>query len=270
MMLANFGHIVVADFEYEVGDGDLPNVSVHGGARARREPRARAHHPTLAWRIRRSPPFDIGPDALFVAYSAWAEMKCFATLGWKFPTHIFDQHTAYLAASNVLLPHEPDVVRKKPKRGLADACHAYGLEGWERHRQGSHPQAIGDGRWRWKYTPEQILDYCAEDVRMSASLLREQLRGRDHRLAADTELVTALVATTARRSSRSSKRAAMPIDIPTWNLIQENKDAVIGELLRRFDPSHGDDDPIYTPEGKWSYARFEPYLAAMAFTLGRD
>ena len=57
------------------------------------------------------PPFDIGPDTLFVAYSAWAEMICFKVLGWKFPTHIFDLHTAYLAASNILSPHEPDVLR---------------------------------------------------------------------------------------------------------------------------------------------------------------
>ena len=54
------------------------------------------------------PPFDIGPDTLFVAYSAWAELTCFMTLGWKFPEHVFDQHTAYLAASNILLPYNPD------------------------------------------------------------------------------------------------------------------------------------------------------------------
>ena len=45
----------------------------------------------------------------------------------------------------------------------------------------------------------------------------------------------------------------MPIDMRMWNLVQENKAAVIGELLRRFDPSHGDDDPIYTSDGEWSY-----------------
>jgi DNA polymerase I len=31
-------------------------------------------------------------------------------------------------------------------------------------------------------------------------------------------------------------------------------------LLRQFDPSFGSDDPIYTPEGEWSYARFENWL----------
>jgi len=52
----------------------------------------------------------------------------------------------------------------------------------------------------------------------------------------------------------------MPIDMTLWNLVQENKGAVIGELLRRFDPSHDSDDSIYTPEGEWSYQRFEQWL----------
>jgi hypothetical protein len=53
----------------------------------------------------------------------------------------------------------------------------------------------------------------------------------------------------------------MPIDMVLWNLVQENKAAVIGELLRQFDPSYGNDDPIYTPDGEWSYERFERWLA---------
>jgi hypothetical protein len=48
-------------------------------------------------------------------------MTCFKVLGWQFPVHIFDLHTAYLAASNVLLPYDPDEVRKK--RGNASRMH---------------------------------------------------------------------------------------------------------------------------------------------------
>jgi hypothetical protein len=47
------------------------------------------------------PPFDIGPDAVSAFYSGWAELTCFKVLGWQFPDHVFDLHTAYLAASNV-------------------------------------------------------------------------------------------------------------------------------------------------------------------------
>jgi DNA polymerase family A len=58
----------------------------------------------------------------------------------------------------------------------------------------------------------------------------------------------------------------MPIDMPLWNKVQENKAAVVRYLLQRFDPSHGSDDPIYTPEGEWSYARFEQWLAGTGVT----
>jgi DNA polymerase-1 len=58
----------------------------------------------------------------------------------------------------------------------------------------------------------------------------------------------------------------IPIDVPPWNLVQENKLAVVGDLLRQFDPSARDDDPIYTPDGEWSYARFEKWLMRSGIT----
>jgi hypothetical protein len=58
----------------------------------------------------------------------------------------------------------------------------------------------------------------------------------------------------------------MPIDVPLWNLVQENKAAVIRYLLQRFDPSYGSENPIYTPDGEWSYDRFEQWLAGAGVT----
>src|SRR5262249_2669009 len=105
-MTGNFRNIVVGDFEYEVGPGDLPRPLCFVA-----EALDEHLNPVRTIRLWRdelelggAPPFDIGPDTLFVAYSAWAEMTCFHVLGWQFPTHIFDQHTAYLAAGNILLP----------------------------------------------------------------------------------------------------------------------------------------------------------------------
>jgi DNA polymerase-1 len=204
------------------------------------------------------PPFDTGPDTLFVAYSAWAEMTCFKVLGWEFPTNIFDLHTAYLAASNVLLPHDDETNRKPPKK-LANACQAYGLDGWENLDKGQMAKDIGEGNWR-KYGREKVLAYCEEDVVMSARLLREQLRGHGRRLPpADANRVMHWSNYSAKAVALIQARG-MPIDVPLWDLVQENKVAVVAELLRRFDPSHGDDDPIYNSEGQWSYARFEAWL----------
>ena len=59
----------------------------------------------------------------------------------------------------------------------------------------------------------------------------------------------------------------MPIDMRLWNLVQENKAAVVREST-----THGtirapaDEDTIYTPEGEWSYERFENWLVGTGVT----
>jgi hypothetical protein len=252
--MSNFTSIVACDFEYEVASGDLPDVLCMVAYVLDENLR---HVRTIRlWRdeFGAVPPFDISSDTLFVAYSAWAEMTCFQVLGWRFPVHIFDPHTAYLAASNILLPYNPDEVRKKPRKRLSDACRAYGIEGWENVDKETISEAIGNGTWRQKFSPQEVLAYCEEDVHMSVKLLRHQLRhGTD-------------VARVLHWSNYSAKAIAkiqprgMPIDMALWNLVQENKSAVIGELVRQFDPSYGDAEPIYNADGEWSYARFEQWI----------
>jgi DNA polymerase-1 len=262
--MSNFATIAVCDFEYEVTDGDLPNVLCMVAYVLDENLR---HVRTIRmWRgdFDATPPFDIGPDALFVAYSAWAEMTCFLTLGWKFPEHIFDQHTAYLAASNVLLPHNPDELRKRLRKRLSDACRAYKIEGWENIDKATIAENIGRGRWL-EHGRDQVLEYCEEDVRASTLLLRQQLRGRPGLPPADVERVLHWSNYSAKAVARIQARG-MPIDVPLWSLVQENKAAVIRYLLQRFDPSYNSDSPIYTLEGEWNYTRFEQWLANTGVT----
>jgi len=254
----NFSTIVACDFEYEAAPGELPDV-VCMVAQVLDE-NLRHVRTVRLWRgeFGSIPPFDVGSDALFVAYSAWAEMICFKVLGWPFPVHVFDQHTAYLAASNILMPYNPIEVREKPRKRLPDACCAYGIEGWERIDKSTIAKDIGEGHWR-KYGRERVFEYCEEDVRMSVRLLRAQLRGYRGLPPTDVERVLHWSNYSAKCIALIQARG-IPIDMTLWNLVQENKGAVIGELLRRFDPSHDSDDPIYTPEGEWSYQRFEQWL----------
>ena len=174
-MSGHFTQVVVCDFEYEVAPGDLPNVLCMVAHVL--DENLQYVRTMRTWRgeFGAAPPFDIGPDTLFVAYSAWAELTCFLTLGWKFPEHVFDLHTAYLAASNVLPVHDPDKVREKPRKRLSDACRAYGIAGWESIDKDTISKDIGEGRWE-KYGQDAVFDYCEEDVRMSALLLRRQLQ----------------------------------------------------------------------------------------------
>jgi DNA polymerase-1 len=269
--VSNFANIVVCDFEYEAADGELPNVLCMVAYVLDENLQ---HVRTIRlWRgdFGSAPPFDIGPDTLFVAYSAWAEMTCFMTLGWKFPEHIFDQHTAYLAASNILLPHNPDEVRKRESKRLTDACRAYGIEGWERIDKGTMAKDIGEGRWRDHGQPA-VFEYCEEDVRASTLLLREQLIGRPSRCygfePADVERVLHWSNYSAKAIAQIQAKG-MPIDMSLWNLVQENKTAVIARLIQRFDPSYGSDCPIHTPEGEWSYVVIERWLASIGVAWPR-
>jgi hypothetical protein len=255
----NFGRIIVADFEYEIRDGDLPNVL----CMVAYELDERLQHVSTIrkWRgeFGSRPPFDIGDDTLFVAYSAWAEMTCFKVLGWTFPTHIFDLHTAYLAVSNILRPQvDADTPYRRPKKDLASACRAYGIEGWEGIEKGTIGQDIGEGRWE-KYGTTGVFDYCEEDVRMSARLLRAQLLGNHIYPAADVERVL-FWSNYSAKATALIQAAGMPIDMPLWNLVQENKAAVVRSLIAQYDPSYGQDETIYTPDGQWSYERYERYL----------
>ena len=263
-MSKNFTTVVVCDFEYEVADGDLPHVLCMV-AHVLNENLQHVHTIRM-WRgeFGTAPPFDIGPDALFVAYSAWAEMTCFMVLGWKFPEHIFDQHTSYLAASNVLLPHNPDEVRKRPRKRLSDACRAYGIDGWENIDKETIAADIGNGHWR-QYGHDAVLEYCEEDVRVEALLLVAQLRGRSTLPPANTDLILHWSNYSAKSVAQIQARG-MLIDVPLWDTVQEHKAAVVRELVRKFDPSQGSDDPIFTPEGEFSYARFERWLASIGVT----
>ena len=135
-MSGMFTRIVVGDFEYEVAPGDMPNVLCL--VLYVLDEDLNLIQTIRLWRgeFGSTPPIDFDDDTLFVAYSAWAELTCFMTLGWRFPIHVFDLHTAYLATSNILLPYNPDEEaderkRKKPRKRLSDACRAYSIEGWE-------------------------------------------------------------------------------------------------------------------------------------------
>jgi DNA polymerase-1 len=252
----NFCPVVVADFEYEAAPGNLPGVLCMVAYVL--DEHLRHVRTVRLWRgeFGLAPPFDIGSDALFVAYSAWAEMTCFKVLGWKFPEHIFDLHTAYLAASNVLLPYDPDAERKKERKRLPDACRAHGIEGWEHIEKESIAKDIGEGNWE-KYGREGVFEYCEEDVRKTTQLLCAQLQN-----GIDIPRVLHWSNYSAKAVSLIQAKG-MPIDIPLWNLVQENKAAVIRELVRKFDPSYGSPYRIYTDEGEFTYSRMEQWLASI-------
>jgi DNA polymerase-1 len=137
------------------------------------------------WRLRRgefgaTPPFPTGPESLFVAYYASAEIGTFEVLGWPRPQRILDLFTEFRNLTNGLTT--------PAGAGLIGALIYFGLPtiGTE-EKTVMRDLILGGGPWseeEWV----AIMDYCASDVyaleRLLPALLpyidlpRALLRGR--------------------------------------------------------------------------------------------
>ncbi len=107
------------------------------------------------------PPFDIGPDSLFIGYSVVAELSCFLALGWALPANVIDAWVEFRHQTNGL----------SPTSSLITALSWNGLESLDvRLKQSMRELAQRDGT----FTPDEkrmLLDYCEADVDALARLL---------------------------------------------------------------------------------------------------
>ena len=103
-----FRHIVVADFEFEFGGHSSFDEAGRSGERPRPVCMvAKELRTGQAWRVFRGefglmPPFPIGPDDLFVAYYASAELGCFRSPRWPMPVNVLDLFAEFRARTNGL------------------------------------------------------------------------------------------------------------------------------------------------------------------------
>jgi DNA polymerase-1 len=79
-----FREIVAADFEFTAPPGERPNPVCMVAHELRSGRRFRLWRDQLG----RLPPYATGPDVLFVAYYASAELDCYRVLGWPIPERI--------------------------------------------------------------------------------------------------------------------------------------------------------------------------------------
>jgi hypothetical protein len=110
-----------------------------------------------------APPFDVGPDILFVAYYASAELGCFLSLGWPLPVRILDLFTEFRNLTNGLSPSTGN--------SLLGALSYFGLDGIGAGEKDEMRQLALRGGY---YTAEEkaaLLDYCQSDVEALSRLL---------------------------------------------------------------------------------------------------
>jgi hypothetical protein len=158
-MLSAFREIVLGDFEFESGIGERP-VPVCLVAKELRSGRL---HRIFQGEFGAKPPYATGPDTLFVAYYASAELGCYRALGWPMPERILDLFCEFRDHTNGL--------PTPAGSGELGALIYFGLDHMDAVEKKRMQELIGSGAWRGVLTPQQILDYCARDVRALEQLL---------------------------------------------------------------------------------------------------
>jgi hypothetical protein len=219
-MLSDFREIVLADFEFETGIGERP-VPVCCVAK---EVRSNRTFRIFQGEFGTAPPHATGPDVLFVAYYASAEMGCYRALGWKIPERILDLFCEFRDRTNGLPTPSGS--------GELGALIYFGLDHMDAVEKKYMQETIGSGKWRGVLTPEQILNYCARDVRALEQLLPV--------MAPKIDLPRALLRGRYMGGAASAMEwYGTPIDVPQLRILRENWTGIQDRLIAAIDAVYG-------------------------------
>jgi DNA polymerase I len=190
-VLAAFREIVVADFEFAVTPGNrpVPVCLVAHELKSGRQFRIWQDQFTPA------PPYTTGPDVLFVAYYASAELGCYHVLGWPMPERILDLFCEFRARTNGL--------ETPAGNGLLGALAYFGLDSIGAGEKDEMRQLALRGRLWSEAERVVLLDYCESDVvRWNGCCppCCRQSTCREHYCAVDIWPLPQSWSTTARRS----------------------------------------------------------------------
>jgi DNA polymerase I len=239
--------VVVADFEFEFGGHPSKEEAGRSGERPR--PICMVAHDLISgqrWRLWRdefgaAPPFPIGPDALFVAYYASAELGCFRALGWPRPANILDLYAEFRDRTNG--------IKLETGSGLIGALTYFGLDtiGATEKEEMVLLALRGDP---WSASERSaLLGYCESDVLALARLLPAMLPHID--------LPRALLRGRYMAAVAAMEFSGILIDVPTLELLREHWTDIQDDLIAAIDADYG----VY--EGRvFKRDRWAQYLAA--------
>jgi DNA polymerase I len=224
-----FGHVVVADFEFEFGGHASADEAGRSGGRPRPVCMvAKELRTGQTWRLWRgefglTPPFPTGSDALFIAYYASAELGCFRALGWPMPANVLDLFVEFRDRTNGLpTPAGP---------GLVGALTYFGLDTIGAvEKDDLRALILAGGPWS-QDERAAIRDYCATDVAALERLLPTMLPRID--------LPRALLRGRYMKAAAAMESAGVPIDVPTLMLLRQNWEHIQADLIAAIDADYG-------------------------------
>jgi DNA polymerase I len=226
MALETFREIVLAHFEFVAlpGERPAPVCCVAHELRSGRRFRIFQHE------FGPAPPYARGPDVLFIAYYASAELGCYRVLGWPMPERIFDLFAEFRVRTN--MSAKADQEQRTPSgAGLLGALAYFGLETMAAVEKKEMQEAIGGGTWPGRFEPQEILDYCELDVTALKRLLFAMLPKID--------LPRALLRGRYMATAAAMEHHGVPIDIEMLARLRAGWDGIQDQLIAAIDRDYG-------------------------------
>jgi len=185
-------------------------------------------------------PYPTGPDVLFVAYYASAEIGCHLALGWPLPERVLDLFTEFRNCTNG--------VPTSNGNGLLGALAYHGLDSIGTiEKDEMRDLVLRGGPWS-AAERAMILDYCESDVAALARLSRAMLPNID--------LPRALLRGRYMTAAAQIERNGVPIDTTTLANLKRYWSDIQDQLIADIDANYS----VY--EGRTFKAdRFAAWLA---------
>lgn len=169
-----------------------------------------------------APPWAVGPNVMFVAYYASAELGCYRVLNWPTPERVLDLFCEFRCTTNGL--------PTPAGASLLGALAFYGLDSVGSTEKIQMQEEIGGGTWEGRYSREDILNYCEGDVRALQRLFAAMWPRID--------LPHALLRGRYMAAAAAMENYGVPIDTKTLDLLKARwtdiQDQLVGEIDRDF------------------------------------
>lgn len=239
--LSLFAAVWLVDFEFRAADGERPEPIClcarewHTGRRLR----------LWLWDLARpvALSFGLGPDSLYVAFYASAELGCHLALGWPMPVRVLDLFAEFRNLTNGLAT--------PCGSGLLGALAHFGLDARDGAEKASMRDLAGRGGPFTADEQAALLDYCASDVDGLANLLPA--------MAPQIDLPRALLRGRYMAAAARMEWNGVPLDADALADLRTSWGGIKAELVRRIDADYG----VFIPAGQRTINPDTPLGAAI-------
>jgi hypothetical protein len=179
-------------------------------------------------------PYDLGKDALLVAFDATDALGCHLAAGWPLPANILDLRLEFRRERNGRPTYLPDT--------LAGALIAHGLDAADAPCR-RHVQFLAEHLKVWWFGQRRaLIDLCEASTRAARKLLLAMLPRLD--------LARAVYRGRYIAALSRVEHTGVPLDVAGLQALQDNWLAVREGLIREID----------RPYGVWRRGKFREYL----------